>query len=349
MGLAPFALPRRLRGGGKQAGRRRGPHGEESRGLEGFADAVCGWRPARTGRRGILVPRTAQGGSLEGGQTAEGQHAPTAAPRPAAAPGRHAYLPGAAACALSPAPTRPRACRPPAYLALAQPAGLLRPLYCIGVLGAVVKLKWPQAREKLTWETEGTWVSAKPLLAPHVWQTPEMLVEIETAWSLSGYLLVCFSAGYFIHDTVDIVVSRQARASWEYLVHHIMAMGAFFSGIFWSSFVGGGVLTLLVEVSNIFLTIRMMMKINNAQNLLLYRVNKYVNLVMYFLFRLAPQAYLTWFFLRYVGQGTQGTFLLGILLLLDVMILIYFSRLLRSDFCPERIPKGQHKDKFLTE
>lgn len=28
--------------------------------------------------------------------------------------------------------------------------------------------------------------------------------------------------GYFIHDTVDIVVSHQARASWEYLVHHIM-------------------------------------------------------------------------------------------------------------------------------
>ncbi|XP_070338789.1 TLC domain-containing protein 1 isoform X1 [Equus asinus] len=114
----------------------------------------------------------------------------------------------------------------------------------------------------------GTWA----LLC--VWQAPEMLVEIETAWSLSGYLLVCFSAGYFIHDTVDIVVSRQARASWEYLVHHVMAMAAFFSGIFWRSFVGGGVLTLLVEVSNIFLTIRMMMKINNAQDLLLYRINK---------------------------------------------------------------------------
>lgn len=126
-------------------------------------------------------------------------------------------------------------------------------------------------------------------------------------------------------------------------------MGAFFSGIFWNSFVGGGVITLLVEVSNIFLTIRMMMKINNAQNLLLYRINKYVNLIMYFLFRLAPQAYLTYFFLQYVGQGTQGTFLLGILLMLDIMILIYFSRLLRSDFCPERVPSPQHKDKFLTE
>lgn len=126
-------------------------------------------------------------------------------------------------------------------------------------------------------------------------------------------------------------------------------MGAFISGIFWSRFVGGGVLTLLVEVSNIFLTIRMMMKINNAQDLLLYRINKYVNLVMYFLFRLAPQAYLTYFFMQYVGQRSLGTFLLGILLMLDIMILIYFSRLLRSDFCPERVPSAQHKDKFLTE
>lgn len=88
-----------------------------------------------------------------------------------------------------------------------------------------------------------------PFLHFSLWQTPEMLVEMETSWSLSGYLLVCFSAGrlcpkrlgvrgwkaakriqsvllsllgYFIHDTVDIVVSKQTRASWEYLVHHVM-------------------------------------------------------------------------------------------------------------------------------
>ena len=105
-------------------------------------------------------------------------------------------------------------------------------------------------------------------------------------------------------------------------------MGAFFSGIFWSRFVGGGVLTLLVEVSNIFLTIRMMMKINNAQHLLLYQVNKYINLVMYFLFRLAPQAYLTHLVLGYAGQRTLGTFLLAILRkgLLDIPLMFLLLR-----------------------
>ncbi|XP_027717923.1 calfacilitin [Vombatus ursinus] len=182
-----------------------------------------------------------------------------------------------------------------------------------------------------------------------VWQTPEMLVELETASSVSGYLLVCLSTGYFIHDTVDIVASKQAQASWEYLVHHVLAIAAFASGIFKGTFVAGGVMTLFVEVSNIFLTMRMMMKLSNNQDCLFYWVNKYINLVMYFLFRLAPQAYLTSFFLRYLGERTEGAFLLSILLMVDLMILIYFSRLLRSDFCPERVSLRHKKDKFLTE
>ncbi|XP_044532214.1 TLC domain-containing protein 1 [Gracilinanus agilis] len=183
-----------------------------------------------------------------------------------------------------------------------------------------------------------------------VWQTPEMLVDIETKSSLSGYFLVCFSTGYFIHDSLDILLSKQAQASWEYLVHHVLAIFAFASGIFKGCFVAGGVLILFVEISNIFLTIRMMMKLSNHQDCVFYEINKYINLVMYFLFRLAPQAYLTRYFLRYLGQRTQGTFLLSILMMLDMMILIYFSRLLRSDFCSNGKASPYHsKNKFLTE
>ncbi|XP_043355129.1 TLC domain-containing protein 1 isoform X2 [Dermochelys coriacea] len=80
-----------------------------------------------------------------------------------------------------------------------------------------------------------------------VWQVPEMLVDIENTSSTSGYLLLCFSAGYFIHDTLDIIVSHQSRASWEYLVHHAMAISAFFSGISLDRFVAAGMLSLFVE------------------------------------------------------------------------------------------------------
>uniref|UniRef100_A0A8D0L4W5 TLC domain containing 1 n=1 Tax=Sphenodon punctatus TaxID=8508 RepID=A0A8D0L4W5_SPHPU len=168
-----------------------------------------------------------------------------------------------------------------------------------------------------------------------VWQTPGAMTDIVNTTSRSGHLLLCFSAGYFIHDTVDIVVSRQSRASWEYLVHHTMAISALFSGIFLDRFVAAGMLSLFVEVSNIFLTMRMMLRLSNLPAPTLYRANKYINLVMYLLFRLAPQAYLTWYFVRYVEVRGQGALLMVNLFLLDAMILMYFSRLLRSDFFPD--------------
>uniref|UniRef100_A0A8C8S9U6 TLC domain containing 1 n=1 Tax=Pelusios castaneus TaxID=367368 RepID=A0A8C8S9U6_9SAUR len=186
-----------------------------------------------------------------------------------------------------------------------------------------------------------------------VWQVPQVLLDIENSSSASGYLLLCFSAGYFIHDTLDIIVSRQSRASWEYLVHHAMAISAFFSGIFVGRFVVAGMLSLFVEVSNIFLTIRMLLKLSDVPAPTLYRVNKYVNLVMYFLFRLAPQTYLTWYFVLHVEMRGQGAFLMINLILLDAMILTYFSRLLRSDFFPGWPQRRPRKDaggeKFLVD
>uniref|UniRef100_A0A8B9G5M6 TLC domain containing 1 n=1 Tax=Amazona collaria TaxID=241587 RepID=A0A8B9G5M6_9PSIT len=186
-----------------------------------------------------------------------------------------------------------------------------------------------------------------------LWHAPELLSDIQDGYSVSGHLLVCFSSGYFIHDTLDIIFNHQSRSSWEYLVHHAMAISAFVSLIITGRFLVAAMLLLLVEVSNIFLTIRMLLKMSNVPSPALYEANKYVNLVMYFAFRLAPQAYLTWYFLRYVEVQGQGAFLTANLLLLDAMILMYFSRLLRSDFFPSLRKGSAGRDvdgeKFLID
>lgn len=134
---------------------------------------------------------------------------------------------------------------------------------------------------------------------------------------------------------------------------HSQAISAFVSLIITGRFLVAAILLLLVEVSNIFLTIRMLLKMSNVPSPVLYEANKYINLVMYFAFRLAPQAYLTWYFLRYVEVQGQGAFLTANLLLLDAMILMYFSRLLRSDFFPS-LRKGSARrdvdgEKFLID
>ncbi|KFP01859.1 TLCD1 protein, partial [Oreotrochilus melanogaster] len=186
-----------------------------------------------------------------------------------------------------------------------------------------------------------------------LWHSPELLSDIQDGYSVSGHLLVCFSSGYFIHDSLDIIFNHQSRSSWEYLVHHAMAISAFLSLIITGRFLVAAMLLLLVEVSNIFLTIRMLLKMSNVPSPALYEANKYVNLVMYFAFRLAPQSYLTWYFLRYVEVQGQGAFLTANLLLLDAMILMYFSRLLRSDFFPSLRKGSAGRDvdgeKFLID
>ncbi|XP_010572238.1 PREDICTED: calfacilitin [Haliaeetus leucocephalus] len=192
-----------------------------------------------------------------------------------------------------------------------------------------------------------------PLLSSSLWHSPELLSDIQDGYSVSGHLLVCFSSGYFIHDSLDIIFNHQSRSSWEYLVHHAMAISAFVSLIITGRFLVAAMLLLLVEVSNIFLTVRMLLKMSNVPSPALYEANKYINLVMYFAFRLAPQAYLTWYFLRYVEVQGQGAFLTANLLLLDAMILMYFSRLLRSDFFPS-LHKGSVRrdvdgEKFLID
>lgn len=131
------------------------------------------------------------------------------------------------------------------------------------------------------------------------------------------------------------------------------AISAFVSLIVTGRFLVAAVLLLLVEVSNIFLTMRMLLKMSNVPSPALYEANKYINLVMYFAFRLAPQAYLTCYFLRYVEVQGQGAFLTANLLLLDAMILMYFSRLLRSDFFPSLRKGSAGRDvdgeKFLID
>uniref|UniRef100_A0A8C6X1U9 TLC domain-containing protein n=1 Tax=Naja naja TaxID=35670 RepID=A0A8C6X1U9_NAJNA len=148
-----------------------------------------------------------------------------------------------------------------------------------------------------------------------------------------------------------------SRASWEYLVHHAVASSGgegrplgLLSGVFLNRFVAAGLLSMFVEVSNIFLTLRMMMRLGKLPLATFYEVNKYLNLAAYFLFRLAPQAYLTWFFVRHVEMRGQGAFLMVNLVLLDAMILMYFSRLLRSDFCPGgHRPGSDDEKKYLID
>uniref|UniRef100_A0A8C6V3F5 Uncharacterized protein n=1 Tax=Naja naja TaxID=35670 RepID=A0A8C6V3F5_NAJNA len=122
---------------------------------------------------------------------------------------------------------------------------------------------------------------------------------------------------YFIHDSLDIIICRQSRASWEYLVHHAVASSGG-EGRLWGRRRGW-------PVSNIFLTLRMMMRLGKLPSPPSTRstsTSTWPPLPL----PPGPKAYLTWFFAPR-GDARQAPFLMVNLVLLDAMILMYFSRL----------------------
>uniref|UniRef100_A0A8D2IVL7 TLC domain containing 1 n=1 Tax=Varanus komodoensis TaxID=61221 RepID=A0A8D2IVL7_VARKO len=167
-----------------------------------------------------------------------------------------------------------------------------------------------------------------------VWIMPEMFADLVHTTPSSGHLLLCFSGG---------------KGGCPELKSHVNAVSGLCSGIFRNRFVAAGLVLLLVEVSNIFLTVRMLLRLGNLPFHTLYRINKYLNVTFYFVFRVAPQAYLTWYFFRFVEMEGQGAYLMVHLVLLDAMIMSYCLRLLRSDFCVNSQRRDPGEEKFLMD
>ncbi|XP_069082300.1 TLC domain-containing protein 1-like [Pleurodeles waltl] len=195
-----------------------------------------------------------------------------------------------------------------------------------------------------------------------VFQVPELLTNISDGYSTPAHLLTCISSGYFIVDTADIVLNGQSRASWEFLLHHVLVTPPFVFAALTRHYVAGGVISLFVEVNSIFLHTRLLLKLSNAQDSAIYQVNKYLNLLTFVTFRLGAQIYLTLYLLSkmleqhgayfLVRSKVSDTLILFSLSTVDCMILVYLYRLVRADFLsrPRTRRAGQEKStKFLTD
>lgn len=97
-------------------------------------------------------------------------------------------------------------------------------------------------------------------------------------------------------------------------------------------YVAGAVVALFVEVNSVFLHFRLMLKMAVvAKDSLLYTINKLLNITTYIIFRLGAQFYLTWYLLINYSRLDHAGYFLASMILMNIMILIYFYRLLRAD------------------
>lgn len=196
----------------------------------------------------------------------------------------------------------------------------------------------------------GTWAVTCVL----VW--PEMLQNIHSYYNAVAYLLICVSSGYFVQDAGDIILTGHARGSWEFLIHHALVLWCFLYALYTHLYVAGAVVALFVEVNSVTLHLRLMLKLAAAQSSPMYEFNKLFNLFTYIFFRLSAQFYLTWYIVQNYSWLDRGGYFLITMILMNIMILIYFYRLLRADFFPRSkaylAQNGAHNNnskKFLTD
>ncbi|KAL2096730.1 hypothetical protein ACEWY4_008878 [Coilia grayii] len=193
-----------------------------------------------------------------------------------------------------------------------------------------------------TWKWRNLSVSLVHSLLTGVWavscliQEPVMLQQIYSFYTPLSYLLVCVSSGYFVQDACDIIFTGHAKGSWEFLLHHFLVLWCFLYTLFTWHYVAGAVIALLVEVNSITLHLRLILKLASAQYSQLYQANKVLNLFTYVGFRLSAQFYITWYILQNYSWLDHGGYFLTTMILMNIMILIYFYRLIRADFFPRR-------------
>ncbi|XP_029026945.1 TLC domain-containing protein 1 [Betta splendens] len=196
----------------------------------------------------------------------------------------------------------------------------------------------------------GTWA----LTCAVAW--PETLSNIYSYHTPPSYVLLCVSTGYFVHDATDIIITGHARGAWEFLLHHALVIWCFLYALYTHLYVAGAVIALFVEINSATLHLRLMLKLAGAQSSSVYHVNKLVNLFTYVTFRLSTQFYLTWFIISNYSWLDRAAYFLASIMVMNIMILIYFYRLLRADFFPRtRSHMGQNglhnnnSKKFLND
>lgn len=108
---------------------------------------------------------------------------------------------------------------------------------------------------------------------------PEIAVDPIAYHNTYIYAMVSFSAGYFIHDTIDIVVNGQSSNMWEVIPHHIAVGGMFVLHLVTCRYIAYSAVALLAEINSFFLHFRKLLQMAGASfTRLLYRVNAAANL-----------------------------------------------------------------------
>jgi len=199
----------------------------------------------------------------------------------------------------------------------------------------------PRDAEKNAWKWKNISISLVHSVISGVWScfcfydNPKLAEDMIKTHTIPAHTLISFSVGYFIYDTIDMLIYQRNRQSYELMGHHVVIIVCFGVSIVSRMYVGYAVVALVIELNSIFLHLRQLLQICQfKKDNKIYRVNSIINLATFVGFRISVMAWMSkWMLINkdlipfvFYTLGSIG------LAIMTVMNIILFYRLLQSDF-----------------
>lgn len=195
--------------------------------------------------------------------------------------------------------------------------------------------------EKLRWKWKNIFVSFIHANITGIcclvcfYQTPKLAEDVISIYTTFSYSVVAFAAGYFIHDTIDMIGTPRSRQCIELIAHHFVLLIALSVPILTYKSVGYLLVGLLVEINSIFLHLRQLLLLHKFDKTSsTYRLNSILNLGTFIIFRISPLCWMTrWIVINKNLVPFFFYFLSSLgLAITTVMNIVLFYRCLSSDF-----------------
>ncbi|XP_038056657.1 TLC domain-containing protein 2-like isoform X2 [Patiria miniata] len=178
---------------------------------------------------------------------------------------------------------------------------------------------------------------------------PELLLQPHVYYTEIAEISVAIGTGYFLYDTWDILRNTGIFKKWTVLLHHVIVALSYYVMSTWKAEMGIAIISLLPEISAIFLHSRQVLLIYGfSKDSAFYRVHRVFNLLTGISCRLVPIVCACYLTATGNHPELHSFFVLLLPLMPPVILAINCTmlwRLLHSDFLSTKT----HKVDFIME
>ncbi|OWF41596.1 TLC domain-containing protein 2-like [Mizuhopecten yessoensis] len=218
-----------------------------------------------------------------------------------------------------------------------------------GVNLFITRLGTPKTVREDPWRWKNILISWVHALICGVWDIlclvlyPELFGDLILHINYFTFLMIPFSTGYFLYDSIDMLINKKLRQNWEVTAHHIAVASMFWFNFHQKLCIGYNVLALMAEVNSFFLhTRKLLQMIQVDYNSVFYKLVCLCNIVTFSFFRgYSNSRILIGMYIEY--DRVPSFYYKCLTMSMSCMTLInifLFWRLLKSDFLRNRVNKS---------